>query len=49
MRNFVVEMSAFVAAALASNYFFDIGYWSLLVGVLAGAAVRTISQSSEGK
>lgn len=37
-----IELAVFVVAVAICNFLFDLGYWSLLVGVLAAALFKTI-------
>tara|TARA_B110000211_G_C13890604_1_gene469416 strand:- start:68 stop:220 length:153 start_codon:yes stop_codon:yes gene_type:complete len=43
-RNTWIEIIVFVVAGFGSDYLFDIGLWSFLVGVLAAALYRTVVQ-----
>ena len=46
-KNFWLETIVVLGAFGISLYVFKLGYWSLLVAVIAGGVMRTIQQNSE--
>jgi predicted PurR-regulated permease PerM len=43
-KNSIIEMIIFISFAFGSSYFFDIGLWGFLVGILAAALFKTVKK-----
>jgi hypothetical protein len=48
-KDTIIEIGVFIAATWGSNYLFDTGLWSLLIGIIAGGLYKTVFPSNPPK